>query len=309
MYQCKECGFYFDSSRSLKNHKRYCKKEWVQFEEIQRDYENGLSIRELIKKYDNVPSSIIRKNLKTRSLSASAKLAKLKFPDSFLHTEETKRKIREKRFEYLKLKRGETAWEKRQKREMSYLEEWFDKKCNQYDLYSKYDIINEYPIFPYFIDFAFINEKIAVELDGRCHFINGGKRIMHDIKKDDFLIKEGWRIFRIRFDEILDDHMILKLVNFIGDRAKKKNFGNRLYRNVEIVKKNIIINKSRINKKNYEDSQQKYIDIILKSGIDFSKFGWVNMVSDIINQRPQKINKWMKRFMKDFYESYCFKRK
>lgn len=51
------------------------------------------------------------------------------------------------------------------------------------------------------------------------------------------------------------------------------------------------------------------IDKILNSGIDFSKFGWVGKVSIILNKKPQKVNQWMKKYMPEFYENNCFKRK
>ena len=59
----------------------------------------------------------------------------------------------------------------------------------------------------------------------------------------------------------------------------------------------------------FEKSQQQYIEKIVNSNIDFSKFGWVNQASKIINQKPQRVNQWMKRFMSDFYNDNCFKRK
>ena len=45
------------------------------------------------------------------------------------------------------------------------------------NLGEKFDIINEYEIYPYFIDFCFLNNHVCVELDGRCHFKNGINRI------------------------------------------------------------------------------------------------------------------------------------
>lgn len=61
--------------------------------------------------------------------------------------------------------------------------------------------------------------------------------------------------------------------------------------------------------KRYVFKQQKYIPLVLLSGIDFTKFGWTSKVAVIIEQPVQKVNKWMKRFMPDIYNSQCFKRK
>lgn len=62
-------------------------------------------------------------------------------------------------------------------------------------------------------------------------------------------------------------------------------------------------------KNNYKKSQEKYIDLILNSSIDFSKFGWVNKVAVIIKQKPQKVNAWMNKIMPAFYQEKCFKKK
>jgi len=54
---------------------------------------------------------------------------------------------------------------------------------------------------------------------------------------------------------------------------------------------------------------QNKIDLILNSDIDFSKYGWVQKVSEILKISPQKVGKWMKRNMLEFYNTKCFKRK
>ena len=48
-------------------------------------------------------------------------------------------------------------------------------------------------------------------------------------------------------------------------------------------------------KKEYFDSQKHFIPIVLNSGIDFSKYGWVTPIAKLIGQKPQKVGKWMKR--------------
>lgn len=60
-------------------------------------------------------------------------------------------------------------------------------------------------------------------------------------------------------------------------------------------------------KGNWYLDQEKYIDLILKSEIDFSKLGWVTKVSKIINQPHQKVGTWMMKMMPDFYKK-CYKR-
>jgi very-short-patch-repair endonuclease len=228
-------------------------------------------------------------------------------------TQETIEILRRKRFEYLKKKSGKTAWERRSSGEMSFLEKWFfDDAICMYELYKKFDIIYDYPIYPYFIDFAFLNIKLAVELDGKCHFKNGIDRLNHDIEKDNLLIENGWKIYRIKYTD-KNTESILKFLSYIKmDDIPLKNFENKLYRYSEIKIKKKTRNRSQY----FEDRKNKtnefyipYINLILNSGINFSVYGWVSKTSEILNISPQKVTGWMKRFMPEFYENECFKRK
>lgn len=226
------------------------------------------------------------------------------------HTEESKEKIRKKRFEYLKLKTGATAWERRSQGKMSVLEEWFyDNLIIKHNLCIKYDIVNEYPEYPYFIDFAFLNIKLAVELDGSCHFINN-KRIAHDYKKNILLNSLGWKVYRISGKPTLETET--DFLNYLENfEINEKILEIKLYKG-SLKKNNKKLSREESNKikiTTYETNQQKYIPIIINSGIDFTKFGWSGKVALIINQKSQKVNRWMKRFMNDFYESNCFKKK
>jgi very-short-patch-repair endonuclease len=108
--------------------------------------------------------------------------------------------IRQKRFDYLKTTNNETPWERKRNGKMSYLENWFFEKCQEYKLQEQYDIITEYPVYPHFIDYAFINLNLAVELDGQQHFTRK-KQQEKDKEKEDNLISQGWKIYRINYQE------------------------------------------------------------------------------------------------------------
>lgn len=236
------------------------------------------------------------------------------------HTEESKAKIREKRIAYLQKKNGETAWEKRTSRIPSYLENWFHENIIiKYQLTSKYDIISEYCEYPYFIDYAFINEKIAVELDGAVHFTNGDERIEHDLKRDRYLKEKGWIIYRIPYFEIQTNYQLvietfLKFLNCL--EHQEKSFENNLikYKEYKItqklkIKKTKILINNRKQKTINANELNNIEKIINATDINFSKFGWVEKVSKLINKKPQKINEWMKKYLPDFYKEKCFKRK
>ncbi|MDO8641368.1 MAG: HNH endonuclease signature motif containing protein [Nitrosarchaeum sp.] len=50
------------------------------------------------------------------------------------------------------------------------------------------------------------------------------------------------------------------------------------------------------------------IEEISKSNIEFAKYGWVGRVALILSIKPQKVNRWMRKYMYEFYDKYCFKR-
>lgn len=60
-------------------------------------------------------------------------------------------------------------------------------------------------------------------------------------------------------------------------------------------------------KENWTKEQERYVDVVMNSSIDFSKFGWVTKLSTLIKQKPQKVKFWMERIMPEFYEK-CYKR-
>ena len=116
------------------------------------------------------------------------------------HTEQAKAKMRKKRLERLAKRKGDTAWERRWAGTPSYLEMWFiDNVISKHKLAEKHQIICEFPVSVYTVDFAFPELKLAVELDGKCHFVNGRERIDHDIKRDQFLKERGWDTYRIPY--------------------------------------------------------------------------------------------------------------
>lgn len=279
---------------------------------------HGLSLTEYLQKYENfqIPKcscgnfSKYKSGLKFRK-TCGKKECRKKLQHRW--TEKEKENIRKKRFEYLLKRTGKTAWEKRSRGELSILEQWFyDNVILKFKLEEKYDIINEYAEFPYFIDFAFVNIKLAVELDGPAHFRYGNVRFEHDLKKDKFLLEKGWKIFRIAYNE--KEKKIQEFLNLLDNlneyEYKQKKLENHIYRlKPRMLKKHRT--KAEYNLFRKERSlklQEERIFKIKTSDIDLKKFGWVNKVSKLIGIRYSKIHKWMIRYAPEILET-CFKKK
>lgn len=177
---------------------------------IVKDYvENLLTISECMVKYGIRSKTYIAKLLegKTRNTSEANKLAHKKYPEAYLHSEETKAKIRKKRLAFMKAHPEQTAW--RQKN-MSYPEEMFLKFLTERGYADKFLIQREFSVFPYFIDFAFVDLKIAIEIDGSQHLLPERKK--KDELKDALLHSQGWRVIRIAESVIKTDWDIIQQV-------------------------------------------------------------------------------------------------
>lgn len=57
-----------------------------------------------------------------------------------------------------------------------------------------------------------------------------------------------------------------------------------------------------------KEKNRELVESVLKSNIDFTKYGWSKQVSFLINKPHQKVATWMRRYMPETYDT-AFKRK
>lgn len=200
-------------------------------EQMIKDYlENNLTIREVAKKYNIKSNSYIQKVLSghTRNVSQAGLIAHKKYPERYKHTDETKQKIREHRLRFMKEHPEETAWRKRNK--PSYPEECFIKFLQERGYDKKFLIEREKSVFPFFIDFAFVDVKLAVEIDGSQHILDDVRK-QRDIEKNKVLKSNGWKLLRVSEHIVKTDWDIL-------DEKIKSLLDNKVvvYEQVGIVK-------------------------------------------------------------------------
>jgi very-short-patch-repair endonuclease len=82
------------------------------------------------------------------------------------------------------------------KNHMSRPERIFYNMLNESGLNNKYHIEYGFSVSKYFLDFAIIDFKIDIEIDGVQH-IRNEKNIKHDSKRDKFLLEDNWKVYRI----------------------------------------------------------------------------------------------------------------
>lgn len=158
-------------------------------------YVNGLmSMREIKEKYGIKNKTFISDAIKgyTRSASERDALAHKKHPEKFIHSESTKNKMREKRLKYLSEHPENTAW---RRTNMSYPEKKFIEYLMSRGLDKIHSIEREKSFFPYYVDFAFNDIQLAVEIDGSQHLLPDRKQ--KDEQKDALLNSLGWKVLRI----------------------------------------------------------------------------------------------------------------
>jgi very-short-patch-repair endonuclease len=297
--ECKTCGKEIKGNGALVVHQTTCEYVYNVKEEIKKLYVDELwSIKRIKDKYNlgsQTITDILGDNLRTAS--ESNKIARKLFPESFIHSDETKQKIREKRIKFMKENPEQTAW---RTKNLSYPEKLFLEKVYDLCLDKKYSIVREYSVFPFFIDFAFVNEKVAVEIDGSQHLLPERKE--RDDKKDELLKKDGWFILRVSENEVKTNinSVFNTIISIINDRPKIQSMKLGV---VKFPKKRQMkerescgltkgeIERSIKQRRVTRPPYQELINLIKTNG--YSKTGKMFGVSD------NSIRKWIKSYDKD----------
>jgi very-short-patch-repair endonuclease/transposase len=224
--KCSICDREFKNKGGYVSHVKTCDYVNTIKDEIITLYiDSFMGINEIGKKF-NIGKNVIIDVLgnKKRTLSEGIKIARKKYPERYICSEETKEKIRIKRIQYMKDNPDKTAW---RTSNLSYPEKLFLNKLELLNWGENYSIIREFCVFPYFIDFAFVNEKVAIEIDGSQHLLED--RRVKDIEKDELLINNGWSVIRISEKEVKTnlDEIMLKIKNILNTKisSQKYNLG------------------------------------------------------------------------------------
>lgn len=89
-------------------------------------------------------------------------------------------------------------------RQKNGIESYPEKKFREYleliGCVKNKDFVQEHQVGRYSLDFALLNLKIDLEIDGKQHYTSGG--VQHDIKRDAYLESLGWKIIRIPAKEL-----------------------------------------------------------------------------------------------------------
>lgn len=167
-------------------------------------------------------------------------------------------------------------------------------------------IEEKWPIGKYVLDFAILDYKCDIEIDGIQH-IRSADAINHDIIRDQFMLDNDWKVYRINVGEFYKNKQctidVLKIWLLSKEKLHTYDIEQLNLKNNKRSRKQYIIDykNERINKNKH------LIYDILNSNIDFSKYGWSKQVCELIKIYNAK--QWMIKYMPEFYENKCFKKK
>lgn len=291
MWRCKHCEKTFEKNASGNaNHSRWC----------ELNPNRKRSIRKTL--------SCIRCGNRFTLLDPKDRKTTCSDECAHSHTNESKKLLSTSRKKYLKENPDKHVWKRSTK--------FKSKPCENVKHYlnkNNIEFIEEYsPIEDrfYSIDIAFPNKKLGIEINGNQHYNSDGTLSEYYRERHDKICALGWNLIEVHYSLCFNEENIEKIFNFKFDP----------FSNEEILRiKDLLSQRSKKKKKTRAEAQtdryklkddhwNNIKDVIFKHEIDFSKFGWVSKVAKILDIKPQKVNKWMKRYHSEFYESKCFKK-
>ncbi len=123
------------------------------------------------------------------------------------------------------------GWSSRRKLQPSYPEKYFMDLFTTFTIIEDREYIRELPQDGFFVDFAFLDQRIAVEIDGKQH--NYPDREERDKRKDGVLRDKGWVIHRVPWKNPINEtnrkhlrEQVIILFNLLGysERLKTKEY-------------------------------------------------------------------------------------
>lgn len=179
----------------------------------------------------------------------------------------------------------------------TYPERWFRKVLAEDERFIGLVTVEQLRCGKYFLDFAFIEFMVDLEIDGRLHRIEEQRQ--KDIVRDEFLNSKGWHVYRIDWDYLCANTQ--QCLNDFRSYLLSKDKDLKAF--VRSTQKPIIIS----GEQKLRDIADARMKILLEANIDFNKYGWVQRSADILGMKPQVFGRWIKRYFPDFLET-CYRR-
>ena len=187
LFICRFCASERKNIISLRSHECTCPSN------LNRNYKNGMTGKKGTNQYLKadklgLPRPITTEATRNKIIEALT---------GRKHSQESKDKISRARLKYLTENPDKVPYLlNHYSKGPSYPEKYWKEIFDKYGV--KYT--EQYRIHLYQLDFALIEEKIDIEIDGNQHYSNE-KAIKRDIRRDEYLENLGWKIIRIKWSD------------------------------------------------------------------------------------------------------------
>jgi hypothetical protein len=218
MEKCYGCKLEFGNHGAFMRHKNECDLNEEKIKLLINDYViNELTTRQIKKKY-NISFLRLRKlfafyGIGLRNLSSSLLVSKI---ERSKHSEESKKKISEKRKEYLRLNPEKHPWKLNSKFKSEPCELLKLELSNMGIKYiSEFSVVGR----NFSIDIAIPERKIAIEVNGNQHYNSNGALKEYYQERHNYLMDLGWVVNELHYS-IPYSKNIKKILNSILEKNK-----------------------------------------------------------------------------------------
>lgn len=196
MLTCKYCGSERKNKNSLAQHEIRCKNNPNRIRYKQADLK-GVNNPHYGKKGGNQYTKAKELGIDPPSMSKSGRENIASQNKTRRVSQETKDKLSKSRKKFLNENPDKVPYlVNHYSKGMSYPERYFKDIFDSLSL--KYE--QEYRIGLYSLDFAILDSKVDIEIDGEQHYIDN-RIVESDIRRNKYLEELGWTIIRIRWSE------------------------------------------------------------------------------------------------------------
>lgn len=216
-YQCKKCNRSFINAGALDRHTCYDQETLTKVLDL---YKNGLSLRKISALgYSKKVINLAIKSSDRRNLVEAGRNAQKLYP--FKHSDESKRKLSISASKWLRNSVHHPWRSKHESYPEKVLRQWLSNNLSR-----QYSIIQEHTPTDfdrnYRMDFAIIDLKLDIEVNGNAHYIDGRLKPYY-LKRQQYIESKGWTIVNIHAREICREFFKVEqvLINFLEINQNK----------------------------------------------------------------------------------------
>ena len=198
-----------------------------------------------------------------------------------------------------------TGWRKRYNLTASFPEKWIMTVIENEGINNNYYF--NLPFHGFFLDFAWVDLKKVIEIDGKQHYENT-KQMERDARKDALLAEEGWQELRLpwkdvyseprKFIKIIKDFISGEDSEILSEYVDVKSFQEEkiLEHSLKLKLEKEKEQKKIEEKERLFSERKQYFDTI-----DTTKWGWIAQAGRDLGISPTQVRRWLIKYYPEKY--------